>query len=318
MELKLLLDPIFLIGLTFLGIVVPIFTLSISLIGHAVERSKDKISETRKKAEEELKKEVDILEEKLKESKRENILEKSQKIEIDLNNLKDSRRRFEKESTAIIKRYDMLKFKQSVLIPGFLFLCTIIFVLVAKFCIIPLSITLSLIASLVFLIIGIYRVCKSLSVIQEVGLSSDKYQQEKMFEAISKAFESRAEAEQPVLFISFRNPEAPFKFPKSSEIDLSFRLELKQGKIAKVVKVLFLVPKEFDFPKVKSKWNQEKDHDIPNALTTEIVMGDIRRGIFSFGVITIKTPDKEGNYRMLYNLSSEEFNKREFIDVTIT
>ena len=320
MDLKLIFDSTFFIGLTFLGIVVPIFSLSTSFLGHAVEKAKEKAEKRREEAEVELRKEFEDLEKKLKKNRESadrtrDVLEESLKIEGDLAKLKASRYNFKKESAQIIKRYDMLKFKDGVLIPGFLFLCTIIFVLLAKICIVTGYANISWVISLVFLSLGVNRVCQNLSVIQEVALSSDKYQQERMFEAISKAFERQAESEQPVLELSFK--EKSFRFSKSSEIKINFKVELTKGKIARNTEILFLVPKEFDFLDVKSRWNQDANYFIPNALTAEIDVGDIRRGVSHTQSITIKTPPKADKYKIGYNLTSEEFTKREFIDVEI-
>lgn len=320
MDLKIIFDSTFLIGLTFLGIVVPIFSLSASFLGHAVEKAKEKAEKRRVDVEKELKEEFEKLEEKLKESGKStnrgsDILTESLKIEGELAKLKTSRENFQKESAQIIRRYDMLKFKDGVLMPGFLFLCTIIFSLLAKICILLGYANISWVISLIFLSLGVYRVCQNLSVIQEVALSSDRYQQERMFEAISKAFETQAESEQPVLVLSFK--ESPFKFPKSSEIRINFKVELTKGKIARAVKILFLVPKEFDFPNINSKWNQDTDYTIPNALTVEVDIGDMRRGVVHSNSIMIKTPPKSDNYKIGYNLNSEEFNKREFVDIEI-
>lgn len=317
MDLRPLFDPTFFIGLTFLGIVVPIFTLSVSLIGHAVERAKEKNKENRKSAEEQLKKDMELLEKQLQESKEQNFMNKVQEIESNLDKLKKSRKRFEKESTKIIKRYDMLKFKESVLIPGFYFSSAIIFSLVAKIYTLYGRDNLFWFISVVFLILGICRICRCLNVIQEIGLSSDKYQQEKMFEAISKAFETRAAAEQPALALHFKEYGQLFKFPKDSEININFFVNLTQGKIARRTKILFMVPKEFDFPRNANKWSQDNDYTIPSALTTVHSVGDVRIGIFQAGSIVIKTPSQPGKYKMGYNLNSEEFVKREFFDIEI-
>lgn len=322
MDIDLLFDPIFLIGLTFFGIVVPIFALSVSFLGHGLEKAKEKTIKHREEAEKELEKEFKELENRLNEFKnspgeKKDIFVASQKVEGDLNKLKKSRKNFERESTKIITRYDLLKFKECVLTTGLAFSFTIIFSLTAKTSNNPKSAFISLLFSLLLLLLGIYRICKCLSVIQEVALSSDKYQQERMYDAIYKAFEAHAESEKPELKITFKNLDEPFKFPKATEITLDFTIELTEGRIAKNTKILFLVPKDFDFPSRKNKWNQAANYTLPNALSTEYVVDDVRRGINSSGSITIKTPPNLGDYKICYCLSSEEFFERKFIDVQI-
>lgn len=317
MDLKPLYDATFLIALALFGVVIPIFTLSISLIGHAVERSRQKVAQRRAEAEKELLSEKESLEIKLIESKNKSIIEEVKKIELELDKLKKSRRKFEKDSFAIIKRYDRIKFRESVLIPGFLFLCTMVYSLYAKICNLPGIALLSWIFSLIFVSVGIFKICKSLNVIQEIGLSSDEYQQEKMYEAIYRAFKTHEEDESTIVQIEFEKITKPFKFPKSSEIEIKFNLDLMQGKIAKDTKVLFILSKEFDFPKSQQKWNQDTNFTIPNGISTQHAIGNVRRGVKALDSIIIKTPSQEGKYKMEYDITSEEFHKREIIDIEI-
>jgi hypothetical protein len=193
----------------------------------------------------------------------------------------------------------------------------IIFNSLAGIFILPITIKMGWIFSLLLIAVGIYKVCTNLNIIQEVSLSSDKYQQERMYEAITKAFETQVKSNQPTLQLIFKSLVPPFKFSKSQEIPLEFKIRLENGKIAKNSLVLLVISKEFDFVNIKKKWNQSADRKIPNGLSTKFILGDVRRGISKSCTLIIKTPSIPGEYQLSYTLSSEEFTKFEYYKIEI-
>jgi len=316
-DFKVLFDSSFLIALSFLAIVTPLFSLSVSLLGRAIEKSKEKNAKAISDAEDELKEEVQVLEKQIADSKDKNIIENLPKIEQELNKLKQKRKTFEKKSAAIIKHYDLIKFRQSVVVPGLSFIFAIISSLLAKICIFPGTEIMFWFFSLIFLILGIGRICQSLTVMQEVGLDSDKHQEEKMAKAIYEAYKKQGEEAAPRITFKFEDLKEPIKLPKLSETVIPYSLTLGSGKIAKQTEVHVIVSKEFDFINAQTKWTQGTDFIIPNGLSTKYIHGDIRRGFTTYGRIKIKTPEKPGKYKIQYNVSSEEFHERKNLDIEI-
>jgi hypothetical protein len=183
-----LFDSTFFIWLAFLGIAIPVFTLGVSLMSHVIDRSKQEIERYRLKTETKLTEEIHALEKEIEAARQEDDARKLKAVEGMLEKVMQSRRKFEKETAIAIKSYDILNFKDSVIVPGFYFLFAIFFSLLITMCVLPWSIILCSAMALFFILMGIFRVSKCLNVIRGARLTFDKFERERMAESFSRIF----------------------------------------------------------------------------------------------------------------------------------
>lgn len=181
-------DSTFFIWLIFLGVVVPVFTLGISLMSHVIDRSKQEIQHHRVNTEKKLTEEILLFEKALEKAIKDDNAKEIKDFEENLAKIRRVKEKFEKETNAAIKSYDILNFRDSVIIPGAYFLCAIFFSLLISLCVLPRSIILSSFVALFFILMGIYRVSKSLNVIRTARLTFDRFERERMSESFCKIF----------------------------------------------------------------------------------------------------------------------------------
>ena len=103
--------------------------------------------------------------------------------------------------------------------------------------------------------------------------------------------------------------ETPFprEVKVGEQIKVEFRLWLTKGKFVESVEVWLMVPSEFDFPSVSSKWSQSEDYEIPRALTTTIRVGDVKKGITYSRKMAIVNRENPGKYPMIYCIYGKEY-----------
>ena len=183
-----LFDSTVFIWLVFLGVVVPIFTLGISLMSHVIDRSKQEIQRHRVNTEKKLTEEILLFEKALQQSVKEDNAQDIKDFEEKLAKVRRSKEKFERETDAAIKSYDILNFRDSVLIPGIYFFLAIVFSLLISLCVLPRSVLLSSCVALFFILMGIYRVSKSLNVVRAARLTFDRFERERMSESFCKIF----------------------------------------------------------------------------------------------------------------------------------
>ncbi|GAG93503.1 unnamed protein product, partial [marine sediment metagenome] len=95
------------------------------------------------------------------------------------------------------------------------------------------------------------------------------------------------------------------------KIKVKFKLWLSKGKFVEDAEVYFFAPPEFDFSGGSGKWYQSDDYDIPNALTTKVRIGNMKKGIRHPEEITITIPENPGKYPMIYCIFSKEYCSQE-------
>ncbi len=181
-------DSTFFIWLAFLGVVVPVFTLGVSLMSHVIDRSKEEIQCHRVNMEKKLTDEILLFEKALAKAVKDENAKEIKDFEENLAKIRRVKEKFERETDTALKSYDNLNFRDSVIIPGAYFLCAIIFSLLLSLCVLPRSVLVSSFVALFFILMGVYRVSKSLNVIRTARLTFDKFEREKMSESFCKIF----------------------------------------------------------------------------------------------------------------------------------
>lgn len=183
-----LFDSTVFIWLIFLGVVIPVFTLGVSLMSHVIDRSKQEIQRHRVNTEKKLTDEISLFEKALEQAVKNDNAQEIKDYEENLAKIWRTKEKFIRETDAAIKSYDILNFRDSVLIPGIYFFCAIIFSLLISLCILPRSVLLSSFVALFFILMGIYRVSRSLNVIRTARLTFDRFERERMSESFCKIF----------------------------------------------------------------------------------------------------------------------------------
>ena len=182
-----LFDSVFFIWLAFLGIMVPIFTLGVSSMLHAIDKSKEKMEWEKTRIETTVNREIEALMIQLEQAKTGNLDKQRKKIERNIEKLKNRKNEFQKMVVAMLNRYETLNFKNSVLVPSIYFLSSILFGLYITLLTIPRTIEISFALSVFFCAFGIFRVLKSLLVMHDINRISEKYINERMKDSFMKS-----------------------------------------------------------------------------------------------------------------------------------
>lgn len=170
MDLKLLFENTFLINLVFLAVIIPTFTLSLSILKQTINKTKDKIAKDESEMADKFADEAMQFE---KEAQNYGRFYYSQKVKSWFKKIHYVTIKHRKKSHTLIKRYKMLSIQGGVLTPGFFFLCSLFFSTIGK---VYISSTIAFkiwLISLLFLILGLYRIYIILKLIQEEILNSE-------------------------------------------------------------------------------------------------------------------------------------------------
>lgn len=185
MNLGFLFDSSFLIWIAFLGIFIPIFTFGVSLMLNAIEKAKEEITKSHARIKKRFNEDIVDLENKLGEKEVQDQVKESQRIGKELEKIKLRQKKFEKETDIMLKRYDILNFRHSVIMPGFFIICAIVFSILITICVIPETVIITYFFAVLFLIVALNRIRKCLNVIKEARLKAERYEQE----SIAKTFQ---------------------------------------------------------------------------------------------------------------------------------
>lgn len=216
-----------------------------------------------------------------------------------------NRKRFDKQVKNIRNKYSLIELKRSILFPASFFILSILANEITRVYFSPPIIApIFWILSVLFLSIGIFRLFQSLSLVQEVSVSSEALQIKKMTEAFSVALEAHDKKKQEELAFTFRNIEFPYKGKPEEELTINFGVSLKKGRIVENVAVWFFVPDEFGLisPAEDKSWRQPSEFVVPNIRTVKVVMGRVSTGPVMVGTLKIKCPHAEGEFFLLHTV----------------
>lgn len=294
------------LSIALIAIVATVFVIAASLLGRAIEEAAREQEEVARKKESEFDETIAELQTKSNEAETDKAIDDLKK---QIDEYEERKRKAEKESEGISKRYGLLTVSGAVLYPGMFFLFSIVLAGIARYtATVPLTLVSNILwgLALVALIWGSYRICKCLKVIESVAITTEEAQFKKNTQALEMALKRHEESKRPKLELNFKKRRTPFSFKPNAEETIDFNVRVEHGFVAKNVEVWFFAPKVFEFPG-EDTGHQDSDFVIPDALTAVIKMGDLMHGTRYPKSINIKMPSKTGEYSLLYRLKSEDF-----------
>lgn len=311
------------IAITLIGMIIPFFTFAVSLLGNAIKKKENEERDTKKQLHRNLDIQIVDIENKVKVAKETG---DSKELEKQLEKLIENRGKADNQIKKVQQKYSLLNFQQSVVFPGSFLFCSVLLNEIAKSQDYEIAKSQDYVIGFILwilaifgIIIAIYRICKSLSFIEEISISSEEIQTKKMIRVYRTALAEHEQEKEPELSIRLGN-DSPLHCNINEELEIDFKIFLQKGKILKNSKVRFFIPDEFEIIDPSRYWKQELDFVIPEIRTIEIKMGDISKGTTSVRKkIKIKTPTQEGSYLLLYELCADGYKKnREELEISTT
>jgi ABC-type multidrug transport system fused ATPase/permease subunit len=307
-------DMMMILSVTLLAVMVAIFVLAASLLGRAIQQAREEQQEASKREKElaeaqaaQLSKAIDEVQSKLKEAAPS---EAVSTLEDQLSQYKKERKASKKKSRKAARRYGRyraLTAQWGVLPTSALVLVSLVLAAagdavtadVAGYALLSISGSL--------LIGACYRIYQSLRVVQDVAVTTEETQFKREAEALEIALERHEEKKRPRLALDFRDRKPPYTFKVGAEEVITFRVRLKRGDIARHASVFFFAPEGFEFPGMPT-WRQADDFTpLPNALTLQVLLGDLIAAISYTQSVTMKLPAKVGLYTVKYQPCCEGF-----------
>lgn len=295
----------FFLALALLAIVVTVYVFSVTQIGRATEleskRQKDIISAQKEASE----KQIENIQKQLDEAKKvgrlddATLLEELDKGRREIQNYASEINRL-KNRTALIKRFG------ATVWPGSAILATIVLAMIAR----GIESNHNIIAlvlwiiGLVTLLIGIYRIFKTLGAIEEVTINAQEAI-DKLPEAVKSALIAVEQQKKPMLTLVFRGSQPPIYVNSGQQINIDFALEMASGDVARNISVFFTAPPGFAFPSTPSAPAAD---DLPNYVSTCVKLIDLVTGLRNLFKLAIKAPATTGSYILVYQFVCEGFN----------
>lgn len=298
---------IFQIGVI-VGTIIPlVWVLGVTFLGKAIEKGKKSLEEKTAGDLRQIEKQFEKAEkafEEAKETKESSKIKKAQKSLVEIGKQK---RISEKALQRIKERYGLLALHKAVVIP---FIGSVTLIILGKIMEVnSLGFDIRAVmlgASVVILFLLFKRVFGIMVVIQELSIPSEEASFKQMSEALKYALAEHEKEKEPEIKLDFETP-FPREVKVRQEIKVKFKLWLTKGKFVEDAEVLFCAPPEFDFSGGSGKWHQNDDYDIPNALTTKVRIGNMKKGMTEPREITITIPENPGKYPMIYRIYSKEY-----------
>lgn len=254
-----------------LGVTVPIFVLTVTLVGRAAKISKKKQSEHNQKAQEDKKKKIINLQKRIAHEP-DNIVE----LESDVTALKEAISKLESDLKSTEARYDSLGFDHAVLRPVLAFILSFFsYSVLAATNNISLQVV-SFFASISFLAYGAKKLFVTLNVVQEVSLTSDEEKEKELRSLITErlvggfveALKVLEKEKEPIPVIRFEN-DLPLVLEKGEENEVRFlaTLDKSSANEADDIDIFIAFPPEIEIIPRKnySVKKQSKNFIIPEA-----------------------------------------------------
>ncbi len=297
----------FFLALGLLATVVAIFVFAVSLLGRAMEAAarveRDIIAERK----ENNRKEMATLRKEMKKAEQKGEIPKE--LRRKLEKLEDKDQNFNKELGRIRKAPELLTVKGGVIHPGIFLFISLVLSSTAFYLstikdfnsLIPLFVWVLGIAAIGY---GVYRICKSLKVIENVAITSEEAWIAKTVEAFKIAQKELEEEKKPELGLMWKELETPFHIKADSTLKLVFGVHLETGKVADNVMAVFYLPPGFDFPGLKTLIQPDDIPVISKFITARVdYTAPIIIGAYTANEVIIKVPPVTGKYTAYYRVS---------------
>jgi len=297
----------FFLALTVLGILVTIFVFAVALLGRALEvaaqAEKEKLTERKKNNEQEMgkiKKEIDEAKGQIPKGLTKKLLK-----------LEKKDKEFEKDLSKIRRAPELLTVKGGVIPAGIFLIAALTLSGVSWYLstignLLPIVPVLVWVPGLGFVGYSVFRICRTLKVIENVAITSEEAALRRTVEAFKTAQAELEEAKKPKLKLVFSPKKSSFEIEAGKQTSLRFLVYVVQGDIARHAAAYFFAPPDFEFPGHES-WRQREDSkDFENFVSTRYDLKDVRKTISNPGVLNIKAPTKTGSYAITCRLVCDE------------
>jgi len=221
---------------------ITIFVFAVSLLGRALEAAarneREKITERK----ENNAKEMAAIRKEIEEAEAKGEIPKGLTRKLEKLERKD--KDFSKELSRIRKAPELLTVKGGVFPPGVLLLVALILNGLAWYLSniqilrVPDIIWILGLAAMVY---SIFRICRSLKVIESVAITSEEAALKRTIESFKIAQKELEEEKKPKLELIFEVPQPPFHVEAESEMTIKFRVGLSRGDVARNAIVAFLI-----------------------------------------------------------------------------
>lgn len=283
--------------LSLIGIDVAVFIFSVTLLGNAISKSEKEKKSEEEKAKTEFDTQIKQVAEELKLAKKSrdttDLVEK-------ITHLENNKKRVDCRIREITKRYSLITFRGSIAYTVSFLISALIVNNLATNLTEPFG-TLVTVMSIVLIVFGVARIYKILRLIEEVSISSDSFQIEKMKGAFHDALTSHEKDKECILGFKTRNLQG-FKVDINAKID--FILKLSRGNMAENVSLLFFLPKDLEAIRPSDTWRQDEDFPFPdNKKSVQIDIGKIIKGVDSIFSLEVKS-QKTGKHQIYYKIIS--------------
>lgn len=296
------------ISMLLLGVTIPIFVFTVTILGNAVKLAKEQKENTEQQNKKEFDEEIVNLNKEISNNlAQKNLLDT---LKEKISNIESKKLFTEDKLKKIENKYNTLNLKNSVFVPGSVFILSIF---IQKI-LVPINDnklwqSIIIIIGMFVLSFGIQKIVTLLSVIQEVSIDDGERKSEELKNSLINALETMEDKKEPKPFLKFKE-KAPFILKANTENEIEFRILLREpgGSEAKNINLWILLSPELDVLPIAGygkSFKQNKSYSIPNANT--IIYDDIdiiRTNINCTKKIKIKTTTA-GNYKLRYMINCD-------------
>lgn len=183
-----LFNPVFFSVLIFLGILVPLFIFGVSSALNSIEKSKEGIKIKQEEIDKKVAKDIEAMERELEDCRKKKLVKKSQKISKEIYKLNAIKKKLQLQSLAILKRYELINYRDGVSYPSIFILLSIGFTILGIKCVSPIAALVSYFFVFLFLLLGIFRIVKCLNIIRDAMKRSKNYEEERIRQVFQRTF----------------------------------------------------------------------------------------------------------------------------------
>jgi len=287
------------------GVGITVFTLAVTFLGDAIQRAKleEELVKQRKKDDFQLR--LTDLQNKVNQFRESS---DDSAVKSTLKEITRAQKKHDRDLRRIQNKYNSLHFIQSIAFPGTALIGAFLFSELSKSQFVSTKLSLALwTLALGLIAFAGYKIVRCLLLVQEISLSS-KDQKTILMEAFQEALAAHEEETTETLGISFPKLTFPLKTKPDTELKISFRTIVLQGKITHNTEAWFFIPDGFEIidPPEKDSWRQDDDFVVPKIRTVQVTLGDVIKSTYTSGSITVKTPKVEGTFFLLHRLKADE------------
>jgi hypothetical protein len=300
------------LAVTLFALVVPVFVLSVSLLGQALEKSRRDRERADQEQKLELDKEISGLKHQLEEKTLEADVKRVSELAARIARLSKRRKRVVR---AAGRSFLPLSLWGAVVCPGGAFLVAIVLANAGAGLYNPgpedgplQAGTLLLGTSALVLTYGLYRMVKTLMVVQDVAVVSEETVLRKTVDAFKQAQQELEEARKPILVFNWETAGLPVEVPCGKEQALEYSVGLTRGDVGARASVWFFAPEGFGFPAEKRTVRQPPNlGHISGMITARVPVassddGQLLPGIWYRGRTTLLAPGQPGRYTLFYQV----------------